>query len=46
MTWHTEVVASDLFQARLRAIRRAGGIIIASRPRPTGYSVTYATVDR
>ncbi|MGA8247717.1 MAG: hypothetical protein WB797_12500 [Nocardioides sp.] len=46
MTWHTEVVASDLFQARLGAIRQAGGTIIASCPCPAGYSVTYATVDR
>ena len=46
MTWHTEVVASDLFQAMLRAIRKAGGIITASCPCPAGYSVTYVTVDR
>ena len=46
MTWHTEVVASDLFHAMLRTIRQAGGLITASCPCPAGYSVTYVTVDR
>jgi hypothetical protein len=46
MTWHTEIVASDLFQAMLRTIRQAGGIITGSCPCPAGYSVTYVTVDR
>lgn len=46
MTWHTEVGASDLFQAMLRTIRQAGGIITGNCPCPSGYSVTYVTVDR
>ena len=46
MTWHTEVVASDLFQAMLRTIRQAGGIITCSCPCPSGYSITYVIVDR
>ena len=46
MTWHTEVVASDLFQALLRTIRQAGGIITGSCPSPAGYHVTYVTLDR
>lgn len=46
MTWHTEIVATDLFQAMLRTIRQAGGIIIGSYPCPAGYSVTYVTLDR
>jgi len=46
MTWHTEIVASDLVQAMLRTIRQAGGIITGSCPCQAGYSVTYVTVDR
>jgi hypothetical protein len=46
MTWHTEVVARDLFQAMLRTIRRAGGIVTGSCPCAAGYRVTYVTVDR
>jgi hypothetical protein len=46
MTWHTEIVASDLFQAMLRTIRQAGGIITGCCPCAAGYSVTYVTVDR
>ena len=34
MTWHTEIVASDLLQAVLRTIRQAGGIITGSCPCP------------
>lgn len=43
MTWHTEVVAREEFQAFLGAVQRTGGTITSSCPCTDGYSVTYVT---
>ncbi|MDQ4055065.1 MAG: hypothetical protein M3237_20545 [Actinomycetota bacterium] len=45
MTWHTEVVDVEHFQARLGTVRRTGGTVTHSCPCPAGYSITYVTLD-
>jgi len=44
MTWHTEVVAPEEFQAFLGSVQRTGGTIMSSCPCTEGYSVTYVTL--
>jgi hypothetical protein len=45
MTWHTEIVPKDDLNLLLGTIRRTGGTITSSRRCPSGYTVTYVTVD-
>jgi hypothetical protein len=45
MTWHTEIIRKDDLSALLGTIRSTGGTITSSRPCPSGYSVTYVTLD-
>ena len=45
MTWHTEIVPKDDLNALLGTIRRTGGTVTGSRPCPSGYCVTYVTLD-
>jgi hypothetical protein len=46
MTWHTELVTRDGFQAALGTIRRAGGTITHSCPCAAGLVITYVMVER
>jgi hypothetical protein len=45
MTWHTEVVDAEHFQALLGTVRSTGGTVTHSYPCLAGYSITYVTPD-